>query len=86
MRTFHILNKDSIFVFSEFFKNQVSLINPDGQVINQFATWPPNIESKAKGEMLSDKSGGINVSMPYVYLGHFVYDLALVSDLAQLLR
>ena len=75
VETFFVLNKDSIFVFSEFFKNQVSLINSEGQVINQYATWPKEIESKYLGQQLSKKGGGIQVSMPYVYLSHFIYYL-----------
>lgn len=75
VETFYVLNKDSIFVFSEFFKNRISLISSNGQVINQFGTWPKEIESKYPGSMLSAKPGGIQINMPFVYLAHMIYDL-----------
>ena len=76
VETFHVLNKDSIFVFSEFFKSQISLINSDGKLIKQYATWPKDLDSKYSGQQLSEKTGGIQVSKPFVYMSHMIYDLS----------
>ncbi|MGK0488298.1 MAG: hypothetical protein ACJAXB_001480 [Candidatus Endobugula sp.] len=75
VETFYVLNKDSIFVFSQFFNSKLSLINSNGLVIKQYNTWPKDIKSEYDGGMLSARIGGIKVLRSYIYLAHMIYDL-----------
>lgn len=76
VETFHVINKDSIVVFSEFFKNKVFLINSLGHLITSYNTWPDDEKSKYDGGMLSARIGGIKVWRSHIYLAHLIYDLS----------
>lgn len=80
VEVFHVISRDSILVFSEFFKNEVSLIDRNSQIINTFSSWPENsMLGDYQGEMLSKKTGAIQVMGSYIYLAHCIYNKRILK-------